>query len=349
MNGSDLPSESSTLEQALAAERSARLRLAAAHAATRVLATAISTDDAVHGVLADVCRTLGFQWASFWRPAGDALECKAIYQDPSLTSSRFTEMTRGFRFKRGVGLPGRVWDSREPLWIAEVRDDPNFPRAPIAAEVGLRGGFGFPVTVDGEVMGVMEFFSSRRLEPNLELLETMSGVGDQIGQFVSRRNAELAMRESDAKFRAFTESIADAAFAIDENSRIVYANPAVERIFGYAPHELIGQSLTMLVPERMREAHRRGVRRYLVTGHRNIPWEGVELPGLHRSGREVPVEISFGTYTIGDRRFFTGMVRDISDRVRQNEILQGTAAELETTVEELSARKDEAEEARFEA
>ena len=351
MQDPDRTPEPFTFEQVLDAERRARQRLAAAHAATRVLASAAVIEEAVTEILAEVCRTLGFQWAAFWQPAdaGDVLRCTAVYEDPSGATAPFSALVRGMTFRSGAGLPGRVWADRAPHWIAELREDPNFPRAPLAAEVGLRGGFAFPVVSDDEIVGVMEFFAASRLPPNPELLESLSAVGAQIGLFVSRRRAERLLRASEERFRAFAESASDAAFSIDEHSIIIYANPAVERIFGYRPDEIVGRPLTLLIPERLRDAHRAGVERHLRTGKRNIPWEGVELPALHRSGQEVPVEISFGSYTMEGHRYFTGMVRDITDRLRQKELLENTAAELEAAVEDLRARTEESEAARIEA
>src|SRR5687767_13157575 len=122
---------------------------------------------------------------------------------------------------------------------------------------------------------------------------------------------------SHGSFEALAESAPDAILVIDEDSVILSANPATERVFGYAPDELVGRQLSVLIPERLRAAHHRGITRYLRSGRRNIPWTGVELPGLHKDGREFPVEVSFGEF-IDDtgRRVFSGFMRDISERVR---------------------------------
>jgi PAS domain S-box-containing protein len=342
--------DASALEAALAAEQRVRRRLSAAHDATRALVSAHSVDEGLARVLEEVCRNLDFQWAALWIPAeNEQLVITGLYEDDTVALSGFTAHSRSMRFAPGLGLPGRVWATGRPHSIQELRDDPNFPRANVAVAAGLRGGFGFPVIVDGTVTAVMEFLTIRALEPDEELLESMGALGGQIGMFMSRRRAEQALRESEERFRAFAHSVSDAAFAIDAEDRIVFANPAVERIFGHPPERLLGRSLEMLIPERLREAHRTGVQRYLRTGQRNIPWEGVELPALRADGSEIPVEISFGTYTIDGVRYFTGMVRDVSERIRQKEMLEDTAAELETAVEELRARTEDAEAARTEA
>lgn len=129
------------------------------------------------------------------------------------------------------------------------------------------------------------------------------------------REAELeALRESEARYRTVMETASDAIITIDEASRILFVNPAVEKIFGYAPAELRGAELTMLMPEYLRHVHRAGLHRYVETGHKHIAWDGVELPGLHKSGREIVLEVSFGEFVRDGRHFFTGIARDITER-----------------------------------
>ncbi|CAN5337597.1 hypothetical protein BH20GEM2_BH20GEM2_12220 [soil metagenome] len=138
----------------------------------------------------------------------------------------------------------------------------------------------------------------------------------------SEAEAEAALRESEERFRTLVEMARDAILTLDEQSVLHFANPAAERIFGYPPEELVGRSLTELIPARFRTAHRAGIERYLRTGERRIPWDGVELVGLHRDGSEIPLEVSFTEFTRSDRRFFIGTLRDISERKLADAALQ---------------------------
>jgi PAS domain S-box-containing protein len=146
---------------------------------------------------------------------------------------------------------------------------------------------------------------------------------------VSLSEKELEeLRESEARSRIVMETVADAVITIDEASTILFVNPAAERIFGYASGELIGAHMTLLMPDYLRHLHEEGVRRYVETGVKHISWAGVELPGLHKTGREIPLEISFGEFALGGRRYFTGMARDITERKRVERRL---AAQYEVT------------------
>jgi len=114
--------------------------------------------------------------------------------------------------------------------------------------------------------------------------------------------------------RIIAETASDAIITINEDSKILFVNRAAVDIFGYSTEEMLGAELTMLMPEYLRHLHRAGLRNYLETGQKHIPWVAVELPGLHKSGEEISLELSFGEFQKDDQRFFTGIARDITRR-----------------------------------
>jgi len=116
--------------------------------------------------------------------------------------------------------------------------------------------------------------------------------------------------------RVIAETAADAILTIDDQSTILFANPATEKIFGYRLDEIIGQSLTMLMPDYLREIHRSSLTRYLTLGERHLSWDAISVPGLHKDGREIPLELSFGEFMENGRRIFTGIARDVTERRR---------------------------------
>ncbi len=146
----------------------------------------------------------------------------------------------------------------------------------------------------------------------------------------ARVEAEAALRRSEEQHRVIVETASDAIVTINEESTILFASAPVERIFGYRPGELVGQSLLMLIPEPLRSAHLRGFERYLATNQRHTSWQLLELPGLHRNGSEVPLELSFGEFRSGSRRWFTGVIRDVSERRRAEESLSESRNLIQT-------------------
>ena len=163
-------------------------------------------------------------------------------------------------------------------------------------------------------------------------------IGGVVTDITERKREEAARRYSEERHRLVVETAPDAMVSMDESGAIVFANPATARVFGHEPAELIGQPLTMLMPEYMRELHDNGYRRYLATGHRHINWQGTELTALRKNGQEFPVEVSFGELTRDGRKVFTGFIRDISQRRQAEDKLRAserTLRELTETIPQM--------------
>ena len=289
-------------------------RLALQSGVTNILADAEELDVALPQILEQLALVLDADVANFWlldEPA-KVVRRHSSWQIPGLRSA----LTEAGLFGRGEGLPGRTWEEARAIWIEDIlSESPTvFPRIVIAREEGFRTAIAFPVVLRERPFGVIEIFRRRTLREDEELIELLSLVGFQIGHFIDRRNANRLLRENEEKYRAIAEAASDAIFTIDTRSTIHYVNAACRRVFGYEPEELIGKSLDILIPERLRSAHRMGLDRYAHTGKRHIPWSGVELPGMHKSGQEIALELSFGEFVEGERHFFTGFARDVSDR-----------------------------------
>lgn len=141
-------------------------------------------------------------------------------------------------------------------------------------------------------------------------------------EIAERMQMEVALRESEERYRVIAETALDSIITIDEESRIMFANPATERIFGFSSEELNGKPLTMLMPERLRDAHVDAMKRHGDYGKRHLPIGAIDFPGLHKSGREVPLEISYGQFIKEGKHFFIGIVRDVTERKRAVEELR---------------------------
>tara|TARA_B100000470_G_scaffold42375_1_gene30929 strand:- start:754 stop:2367 length:1614 start_codon:yes stop_codon:yes gene_type:complete len=102
----------------------------------------------------------------------------------------FQKITGNTPLEMGVGLPGRVLASGEPEWIIDVTKDPNFPRAKLAKNIGVKAGFAFPILIGQEVVGVMEFFSAKAVKPDREMLAIMGQIGTQLGRVLERKRAQ---------------------------------------------------------------------------------------------------------------------------------------------------------------
>ncbi len=137
------------------------------------------------------------------------------------------------------------------------------------------------------------------------------GVGRDI---TAKRIAEQALGESEERFRTLWETTNDVVLIVDDRGVIQFANPAALTTFGYAPEQLIAKTLAIIQPKDLQSAHVDGMHHYLATGEKRLDWRGIETRGLHREGREFPVEIVFSELPVNGRRGFVGFIRDISKR-----------------------------------
>jgi len=181
-------------------------RLALQYAITRIVSRSIDFVEGTHEILETVCEGLGWQVGVLWSVDHQEkmLRCVDIWHTTAIDASEFELACVTTTFVKGLGLPGRIWESGKPVWIPNLRKDRNFPRAQFAERSGLRAGFGFPILLGNEVLGVIEFFSQEIRQPDRELLEMIGSVGSQIGQFQERKRAEeklahLLVRERSAR------------------------------------------------------------------------------------------------------------------------------------------------------
>ncbi|HUB81657.1 MAG TPA: PAS domain S-box protein [Bryobacteraceae bacterium] len=256
-------------------------------------------------------------------------------------------------FKRWLGSDIQEW----PAVVQNPAGGRDLSIVPLG--LGLRGEIGvivagseradFPRQTERLVLSVAANQASIGLQ-EARLLSEQRQLASELDRRVAQRTAELAaaneeLRSSEERHRLVVETANDSVISMDESGRILFANPATTKIFGYEPIELVGRPLTVLMPEFMRELHDRGFRRYLATGRRHVNWEGIELTGLRKDGREFPVEISFGELARGGHRVFTGFIRDITERRQAADKLRAserTLRELTETIPQMlwSAEED---------
>jgi PAS domain S-box-containing protein len=174
----------------------AERRLAVGYTLTRVLAEAENLGAASPLILRAIGEGLGWELGAFWRldELANVLRCVDLWHLPGEEFPGFEKATRELTFRRGVGLPGLVWETGQSKWATDVPGRENFPRITIAREEGLHSAFGFPIRIDDRVVGVIEFVSSEIRTHEPELLEMFDSIGSQIGQFMERRRAESELK-----------------------------------------------------------------------------------------------------------------------------------------------------------
>ncbi|MFQ5753084.1 MAG: PAS domain S-box protein, partial [bacterium] len=137
-----------------------------------------------------------------------------------------------------------------------------------------------------------------------------------------RKKVEDALRESEMRFRAVTQSANEAIISSNSHGNIITWNLGAQTIFGYREEEVLGKPLTLLMPDRYHEAHRKGMERVLSTGEKNVIGKTIELPGLRKDGTEFPMEVSLAAWETEEGTFYSGILRDITERKRTTEVLK---------------------------
>jgi diguanylate cyclase (GGDEF)-like protein/PAS domain S-box-containing protein len=160
--------------------------LASQHAITTVLAEAETVKHALPRLLCALGEEMGWEFGAYWTVAdGPVLRCLETWAVSELDLTGFQETTKRATFELGEGLPGRVLATERPIFIPRVADDPNFPRAQVAAEAGLTAAVGLPLLAGGAVRGVIEYFTRESRHPAPELIEMMEALVAQIGRFLT--------------------------------------------------------------------------------------------------------------------------------------------------------------------
>ncbi len=446
------------IEIDISARKEEEFRKDLAYSVSTILAEATETTKALHKILQTIVEALGYRFSAVWRLDADGkkLSPHTIWSITELRDSHFEHATRSLSLWRGVGLPGVTWETNAPSWIPDLAVSPNFVRRRAAQMDGLRSGFAVPIRVGGQACGVMEFYGAALKPPDDELLRTLTALGNQIGQFMERQDAqqerarlvsllhstlestndgilvvdlqrrfvtwnhrfmelwhlenemmpnmdhravlegaaqqatdpaefvkrvmwwyehpeeagtdlihfkdgrvlerttqphripggvigrvwsyrdvtnrwqaEQQLRETEERYRVISSTASDGIVSVNRLNRILFANEAAERIFGYGPGELIGRVLADLMAPSFRKLNPRGLFRVVRSTSSGASPKATEVMGVRQDGSEFPIEVTFGKAHIRGERVLTGVMRDITERRRSEESQRRATLEIE--------------------
>lgn len=300
------------------ATQSAR-RLAAQYEVTKVLASAKASATVFPEIIKSICEGLDWDLGELWLVDGPkSVLCPAqVWHRLESQGDSLLADTAGKSFSRGIGLPGRVWEAGTPVWVSDIGRDNNLPRKQDLERAGLKSAFAFPLRIaNGEILGVLEFFSRSFREPDLDLLNMLESIGSQIGLFLLNRRADELLRKSEMLFVNVVDCAHDAIIAIDKSQRVMLYNQGAVRIFGYESADVVGRPFDILLPEQLRKSHRGLVEHFFEVhglGQRSMG-KGREIKGRRKNGEEFFAEASIGLIEIFGERVAAVVLRDITER-----------------------------------
>src|ERR1043166_7596536 len=207
---------------------------------TMEVAAASDLASALEIVLRDVCEKTGWVLGQAWVPNADAeiLNFVAAWYCGDGELNPFRAVSEACHFKPGVGLPGRVWKSKQPAWVENVTHDPNFPRSAAARTAGLKTGVAIPILAGGKVIAVLEFFMRESREQSERLLNVIASVAGQLDLLHRATHAEAAARER--QFRTLANSISQLAWMADGEGYIFWYNDRWYEYTGTTLEEMKG-------------------------------------------------------------------------------------------------------------
>lgn len=207
---------------------------------------------ALQAVLSLICDTLNW-------PVGHAYRLKVednkallipsdIWHDTiEKDISEFKQVTANTTFEYGIGLPGRVWLSRQTEWIQDVCKDSNFPRAAHCQHINLCSAIGIPIYYEGKLEYVLEFFTHNRLDFSQEVIDSFNYISEGLNQVWQNIRTEQAIRNLEQRNQLLLNSAAEGIYGLDKNGKTTFVNPAAQDMLGYNASELVGQHMHSLI------------------------------------------------------------------------------------------------------
>ncbi len=327
------------------ARRNNEKRLAVSLAISRILAESPALEDASKNILRTVSESSGWELGAFWTPdvEGDVLRSFSFWRRSDSNAIRFEEASGERSFAKGVGLPGRVWETAAPAWIPDVARDSNFPRAAVATADGLHSAFAFPIVFADRCLGVMEFFSREIRKPDPALLEMFDSAGKQIGQYMERKRAESALhmtsgalRENEERLRLATQTGKVGVWDWDVMSNRVSWTDSLYAIHGVTRKEFDGtlESFSALVHPDDREAVSKALEESLRS---DTPYQ-IEFRAIRPDGQVVSLFTSAAVLREnGAPSRMLGATLDITDIKRAEAALRDSESRYRSVIEALPA------------
>lgn len=308
-------------------------RQTAQYAVTRILSESTTIKQAIQKIVQVLCENLGWDIGEIWTPCQYLetslidtvilqpiqLECVEVWIQPLLNIPELTYLQQQITFTPGVGLPGRIWATRSPLWISDIVNDPSFLRAELASIAEIHGAFGFPIQDEKEILGVMTFFAQEIQQVDQDLLQIMAGIGSHLAQFIKRKEAEAALLESEERYRDLFENASDLIQCITPDNRFVYVNRAWRETLGYTEAE-IAQITALDVIHPSCQSHCIEVFQKIMSGEKV---EQLETKFITKNGQIISIEGNINCKFVEGQAVVTrGMFRDITKRLEAEAALR---------------------------
>ncbi|MEG4032951.1 adenylate/guanylate cyclase domain-containing protein [Microcoleus sp. w1-18aA5] len=321
----ELHDRNSRLQEEIAERQRAEESIRFLLETTRAIGEAVDFHSALEVILHQVGETIGWDVGEAWIPdaEGTVLQSARGWYASNARMDAFRKQSEQLTFAMNIGLPGRVWASKQPEWVEDItRGYPHFLRSQIALELGFKAGFGVPILVDDEVLAVLVFFKISSGRKDARFIDVFNAVGTQLGSLIQRKQAEELLRIAQEKYHSIVENAMEGIFQSTPSGGYLSANPALAKLYGYeSPEELMSEIKNIaqqlyVDPERRLE--------FVAAMDTENAVSGFESMVCRKDGRRIWVSENVRAVrdSKGNLIYYEGTVSDITERKLAQEALK---------------------------
>ena len=321
----ELHDRNSRLQEEIAERQRAEESIRFLLETTRAIGEAVDFHSALEVILHQVGETIGWDVGEAWIPdaEGTVLQSAPGWYASNARMDSFRSQSEQLTFAMNIGLPGRVWASKQPEWVEDISQGyPHFLESQIALEIGFKAGFGVPLLVGEEVLAVLVFFKISSCRKDARFIDVFNAVGTQLGSLIQRKQAEELLRIAQEKYHSIVENAMEGIFQSTPSGGYISANPALAKLYGYdSPEELMSEIKNISQQLYVNQARRL---EFVAAMEADNAVSGFESMVCRKDGRRIWVSENVRAVrdSKGELLYYEGTVSDITERKLAQEALK---------------------------
>lgn len=321
----ELHDRNSRLQEEIAERQRAEESIRFLLETTRAIGEAVDFNSALEVILHQVGQTIRWDVGEAWIPdaEGTVLQSAPGWYASNARMDSFRSQSEKLTFARNIGLPGRVWASKQPEWVEDISQGyPHFMESQIALEIGFKAGFGVPILVGDEVLAVLVFFKISSCRKDARFIDIFNAVATQLGSLIQRKQAEELLRIAQEKYHSIVENAMEGIFQSTPSAGYISANPALAKLYGYDSPEELMSDIKNISQQLYVDAERR--LEFVAAMEADNAVSGFESMVCRKDGRRIWVSENVRAVrdSKGELLYYEGTVSDITERKLAQEALK---------------------------
>jgi adenylate cyclase len=321
----ELHDRNSRLQEEIAERQRAEESIRFLLETTRAIGEAVDFHSALEVILHQVGETIGWDVGEAWIPdaEGTVLQSAPGWYASNARMDSFRSQSEQLTFAMNIGLPGRVWASKQPEWVEDISQGyPHFLESQIALEIGFKAGFGVPILVGDEVLAVLVFFKISSCRKDARFIDIFNAVATQLGSLIQRKQAEELLRIAQEKYHSIVENAMEGIFQSTPSGGYISANPALAKLYGYDSPEELMSDIKNISQQLYVDAERR--LEFVAAMEADNAVSGFESMVCRKDGRRIWVSENVRAVrdSKGELLYYEGTVSDITERKLAQEALK---------------------------